>query len=64
MADNSSRQPVQNTTIAQVAKDIQEGKNEFIDLVFNPVTGEFEQRPRGTAGDGDVVVDMAKTGFA
>lgn len=64
MAENNSRQTAQNTTIADIAKGIQEGKNEFIDLVFNPVTGEFEQRPRGTAGDGDVVVDMAKTGFA
>ena len=34
------------------------------DLVFNPVTGEFEQRPRGTHGAGDVVTDMTKDGFA
>lgn len=34
------------------------------ELVFNPQTGEFEQRPQGTAGAGDVVTDMTKGGFA
>ena len=34
------------------------------ELVFNPATGEFEQRPKGTAGAGDVVTDMTKGGFA
>ena len=34
------------------------------ELVFNPETGEFEQRPIGTAGEGDVVTDMTKGGFA
>lgn len=51
-------------SIADVAKNIQDGNNPMTDLVFNPVTGEFEQRPRGTASDGDVVNEMAKTGFA
>lgn len=34
------------------------------ELWFNPTTGEFEQRPKGTAGAGDVVTDMTKGGFA
>lgn len=51
-------------SIADAAKQIQDGTNPMTDLVFNPVTGEFEQRPRGTANDGDVVNEMAKTGFA
>lgn len=51
-------------SIAETAKGIQDGTNPMTDLVFNPVTGEFEQRPRGTANDGDVVNEMAKTGFA
>jgi hypothetical protein len=51
-------------SIADTAKQIQNGTNPMTDLVFNPVTGEFEQRPRGTSNDGDVVNEMAKTGFA
>ena len=35
------------------------------DLVFDPVTGDFRQVPRGTHhGDGDVVTEMTKKGFA
>lgn len=34
------------------------------ELVFNPTTGEFEQKPKGTAGTGDVVTAMTKDGFA
>lgn len=34
------------------------------ELVFNPTTGDFEQKPIGTAGEGDVVTDMTKGGFA
>lgn len=60
MANSKPRQD----SIADVAKKIQDGKNTMTDLVFNPVTGEFEQHPRGTANDGDVVNEMAKTGFA
>ena len=60
MATSEQRQ----NSIAEVAKEIQDGTNPMTDLVFNPTTGEFEQRPRGTAGDGDVVNEMAKTGFA
>ena len=51
-------------SIAEVAKNIQDGTNPMTDLVFNPVSGEFEQRPRGSANDGDVVNEMAKDGFA
>ena len=51
-------------SIADAAKKIQDGTNPMTDLVFNPVTGEFEQRLRGTANDGDVVNEMAKIGFA
>lgn len=34
------------------------------ELVFNPVTGDFEQRPSGTSGAGEVVTAMTKDGFA
>jgi len=34
------------------------------ELVFNPATGEFEQRAQGTSGEGDVVTNMTKDGFA
>lgn len=36
----------------------------MMDLVFNPETGDFEQIPKGTAHEGDVVTDMTKDGFA
>ena len=35
------------------------------DLVFDPVTGDFRQVPRGSHhGDGDVVTEMTNKGFA
>ncbi len=34
------------------------------ELVYNPVTGDFEQVPKGTAHEGDVVTEMTKDGFA
>ncbi len=36
------------------------------DLVFDPVTGEFKQVSRGSnpTGDGDIVTQMTKDGFA
>ena len=40
------------------------GGNTMMDLVFNPATGDFEQIPKGTAHEGDVVTDMTKDGFA
>lgn len=36
----------------------------LMDLVYNPVTGDFEQVPKGEAHEGDVVTDMTKDGFA
>lgn len=36
----------------------------MMDLVFNPETGDFEQVPKGSAHEGDVVTDMTKDGFA
>lgn len=36
----------------------------MMDLVFNPETGNFEQIPKGSAHEGDVVTDMTKDGFA
>ena len=40
--------------------------NSMKDLVFDPVTGEFKQVSRGDnpAGEGDVVTQMTKDGFA
>ncbi len=49
--------------INDVIESTQHG-NTMQDLVFNPVTGEFEQRPHGTHGAGEVVTDMTKDGFA
>ena len=40
------------------------GGSTMMDLVFNPATGDFEQIPKGTAHEGDVVTDMTKDGFA
>ena len=34
------------------------------ELIFNSTTGEFELRPRGSAGTGDVVTPFSETGFA
>jgi hypothetical protein len=34
------------------------------ELTFNPATGEFEQRPEGSSGPGEVVTTMTKEGFA
>ncbi len=36
----------------------------MMDLVFNPETGDFEQVPKGTTHEGDVVTEMTKDGFA
>ncbi|MBP5513380.1 MAG: hypothetical protein J6Y04_01175 [Bacteroidaceae bacterium] len=33
-------------------------------LVYNPVTGEFEQVAKGQAHEGDVVTEMTEKGFA
>lgn len=34
------------------------------ELVFDPQSGEFVQRPKGTAGTGEVVTKMTEEGFA
>lgn len=36
----------------------------MMDLVFDPLTGDFKQVPKGTHHVGDVVTDMAEKGFA
>jgi hypothetical protein len=48
----------------QVRVQGQTNGGSMTELVFNPTTGEFEQRPKGTSGAGDVVTDMTKGGFA
>lgn len=42
------------------------GNDTMLDLVFNPVTGEFEQVKRGeiTPSSGMVVTEMTREGFA
>lgn len=52
-----------------LAEDVRdEGLNQggsMKDLVFDPVTGDFRQVPRGTHhGEGDVVTEMTNKGFA
>lgn len=52
-----------------LAEDVrEEGLNQgnsMKDLVFDPVTGDFRQVPRGTHhGEGDVVTEMTNKGFA
>lgn len=45
----------------------QQGRNQghsMKDLVFNPVTGDFELVDKGTAHEGDVVTEMTEKGFA
>lgn len=36
----------------------------MMDLVFDPVTGDFKQVPKGQQHVGDVVTEMAEKGFA
>ena len=52
-----------------LAEDVrEEGLNQgssMKDLVFDPITGDFRQVPRGTHhGEGDVVTEMTNKGFA
>ena len=58
-----------NEQLNRLAEDIrEEGLNQgtsMKDLVFDPVTGDFRQVPRGTHhGEGDVVTEMTNKGFA
>ena len=43
-----------------------QGSGTMSELVFNPVTGEFETRApgSGTVGEGMIVTEMTKEGFA
>ena len=46
-------------------KEQSEGQGStMMDLVFDPVTGDFKQVPKGQQHVGDVVTEMAKKGFA
>ena len=50
--------------IANTVKEMQNG-SEIIDLVFNPVTGNFEEVPHGMVpAVGNVVTGISKLGFA
>lgn len=58
-----------NEQLNRLAEDVRdEGLNQgtsMKDLVFDPVTGDFRQVPRGTHhGEGDVVTEMTNKGFA
>ena len=54
-----------NTLSEEVREEGLHQGNSMKDLVFNPVTGDFEQVPRGTyRGPGDVVTEMTEKGFA
>ena len=58
-----------NAELNRMAEDVRdEGLNQgssMKDLVFDPVTGDFRQVPRGShRGDGDVVTEMTNKGFA
>ena len=58
-----------NEELDKLAEDVrEEGLNQgssMKDLVYDPVTGDFRQVPRGTHhGDGDVVTEMTDKGFA
>lgn len=50
--------------IAKTVKEMQNGKG-VVDLIFNPVTCEFEEMPCGMVpAVGDVVNAVAKLGYA
>lgn len=38
--------------------------NTMMDLVFDPVSGDFKQVPKGQQHIGDVVTEMTEKGFA
>lgn len=51
-------------SLGEGVKDMRQGRT-MTDLVFDPVTGEFKQVPKGTqTGPGDVVTEMTRKGFA
>lgn len=50
--------------IAEAVKKVQKGSS-IIDLVFNPVTGDFEELPSGMVpAVGNVVTGISRIGFA
>lgn len=50
--------------IAEAVKEVQKGSR-IIDLVFNPVTGDFEEMPCGMVpAVGNVVTGISRIGFA
>lgn len=58
-----------NEELNRMSEDVrEEGINQgssMKDLVFDPITGDFRQVPRGTHhGEGDVVTEMTNKGFA
>ena len=58
-----------NGQLNQLAEEVrEEGYNQegsMKDLVFDPVTGEFQQIERGShAGTGEIVTEMTNKGFA
>ncbi len=58
-----------NEELNRMSEDVrEEGLNQgssMKDLVFDPITGDFRQIPRGTHhGEGDVVTEMTNKGFA
>lgn len=51
-------------TIAKTVKELQNGQG-VVDLIFNPVTCEFEEMPSGMVpAVGDVVNAVARLGYA
>ena len=58
-----------NEELNRLSEEVrEEGLNQgssMKDLVFDPVTGDFRQVPRGShRGEGDVVTEMTNKGFA
>lgn len=57
-------------SLEQMGEDIRvqggQGSGNMTELIYNPVTGEFETVPVGTRTNGDRsnVTDMTKDGFA
>ena len=54
----------EKSRIAEAVKEVQKGSR-IIDLVFNPVTGDFEEMPSGMIPVvGNVVTEISRIGFA
>ena len=60
----SNEQELTNLAEAVREEGLHQGSS-MKDLVYDPVTGDFHQEPRGThRGEGDVVTEMTDKGFA